>query len=224
MALGYEFPNVPAITPTALCSNHGEVPHRHWRRESSVSINVIFLRSGWGGSEHRVHATIPPREAGHGRRAAADEFGDLALVTAILFSGRERNLTRDFVSRAPSSRIERRCRRRGRSRGSISPPRARVSIRITHRPPDWFGIEHVALLANVDLGLKMRHLEMIITLLQHSPKGHVWIVAVLGEVQRRHAEWVSLQLEGSLVPVKRFPSECIDFGDLLIGHGVAPPR
>src|SRR5260370_24282587 len=119
MALGYEFPNIPAITPTALCSNHGEVPHRHWRRESSVSINVIFLRSGWGGSEHRVHATIPPREAWYGRRAAADEFGGLALVTAILFSGRERNLTRDFVRRAPSNRAERRFPRPGRSRWTI---------------------------------------------------------------------------------------------------------
>src|SRR5258708_29434742 len=96
--------------PTALCSNHGEVPHRHWRRESSVSINVIFLRSGWGGWEHRVHATIPPREAGHGRRAAADEFGDLALLTAILFSNRERNLTPEFVNLAPSSRLELRYR------------------------------------------------------------------------------------------------------------------
>src|SRR5947207_13566703 len=70
----------------------------------------------------------------------------------------------------------------------------------------------------------MRHLEVIVALLQHPPKRHVGIVEVLDQIQSGHAEWIGLYLERSLVPVERLPCECIDLGDLFVGDGVATGR
>jgi len=72
---------------------------------NSVSINVDAIRSPWPVSKQRVHATIRPRPDRHSRCAAAYEFGDLALVTPILFSDDGRNLVWNFVRRAPPDRV-----------------------------------------------------------------------------------------------------------------------
>ena len=60
------------------------------------------------------------------------------------------------------------------------------------------GIENVALLAHVDLGLEVRDLEVIITLLNHFPERHVRRVAMARHVDRGHAERIGLQLERGL--------------------------
>src|SRR5262249_21261807 len=136
-----------------------------------------------------------------------------------------RNLMRNFISGAPPGRIEWRDGFCGRRRESIALPWNRfVSRSVIGNPADWFGVEYVAFLADVDLGFEMRNLEVIVALLQHPPKRHVWIVEVLHQIQRGHAERISLYLERSLVAVKGFSCERIDLGDLFVGHRVAAGR
>jgi hypothetical protein len=47
---------------------------------------------------------------------------------------------------------------------------------------------------------------------------------VLGHVERRHPERKRFELERFLTADKRFPSEGVDFRDLLVGHGITPTR
>src|SRR5215469_13481223 len=82
-------------------------------------------------------------------------------------------------------------------------------------------VEYVSAFANVDLRFEVRDLKVIIAFLQHPPKRHVRIVAMPRDVQRRHPEWISLDLERVLIAEKGFSRERIDLGNLLIGHGVA---
>ena len=90
----------------------------------------------------------------------------MTLIAPVLLSNRQRNLMRNYVSGAPSGRIERRANFYGRSWESISPPWTRlVSSSIICKPADWFGIEYVALLADVNLGFEMRHLKVIVAFL-----------------------------------------------------------
>src|SRR6266542_6962734 len=150
------------------------------------------MRSQWPGPK-QLDATIPPCLERQSRCAAADEFRHLALIASIFLSNGECNLLRNFVSRAPSDRIEWECCGCGRSRGSFNLPTNRlVPSWVIRDPADWLGIEHVALLADVDLGFEMRHLEVVVALLQHPPKRHVWVAAVIDQILRGHAEWISL--------------------------------
>ena len=85
-------------------------------------------------------------------------------------------------------------------------------------------VEHIVPVADVDLGFEMRHLEMVVAFLDHLPERHVRIGAVPGEVRRRHAERIGLDLEFLLAAEEGFARQRIDFADLLVGHGVAAAR
>ena len=86
------------------------------------------------------------------------------------------------------------------------------------------GVEHVALLADVDLGLELGHLEMVVALLQHLPERDVRVVAMLGEILRRHLERIGLHLERFLAAEEGVAAERVDFRDLFVGHRVAAAR
>src|SRR6202012_5503512 len=85
-------------------------------------------------------------------------------------------------------------------------------------------VEDIFLLAEIDLRLLMRYLEMIIAFLDHFPERHVWAVAMAGEVHRRHVEWIGLELERLLSAEERFTSQRIDFRDLFVRHRVTATR
>src|SRR5262249_8417290 len=91
-------------------------------------------------------------------------------------------------------------------------------------PIRGFSIENVALLADIDLGLSSRDLEMVIALLDHFPERHWRRISMLGHVERRHPKRIGLQLERPLAAKERFAGERVDFRDLLVGHGVAAGR
>jgi hypothetical protein len=61
-------------------------------------------------------------------------------------------------------------------------------------------------------------------LFQHPPERHVRIVAMPGEVCRRHAERQGLHLECTLAAEKRLACQRVDLADLIVGHGVAAAR
>jgi hypothetical protein len=84
--------------------------------------------------ENWVHPAVNTSRHGHGGRSAADQFGRQNIIATLLILDRGRYFLPNFVSRAPLSGVE------------------------------WdrrFGVEHVTLLADVDLGLAMRDLEII---------------------------------------------------------------
>ena len=54
-----------------------------------------------------------------------------------------------------------------------------------------------------------------------SPERHIRIGSMLGEVLRRHAERVGLELESALSCHEAFPSYGVDFRDRLVTHGKA---
>jgi len=137
-----------------------------------------------GLKEDWVHPAVNTSRHGHGGRSAADQLGRQNIVATLLILNRCRYFLPNFVSRAPLSGVE------------------------------WgrrFGVEHVTLLADVDLGLAMRDLEMIVALLEHLPERHVRRIAVPGHVERRHPERKGLDLERFLAAEKGFPGESIDF-------------
>src|SRR5215831_16457886 len=150
-----------------------------------------------GGQEARIRAAVA---AGRNRdywSTAVDQFGGLNLVTALLLACCDRDVLPHLVGWA--------------TLGGAEPVRG-------------FCIENVALLAHVDLGLEVRDLEMVITLLDHFPERHVRRVAVAGHVGGGHAERIGLQLERLLAAEECFAGERVDFRDLLVGHGVAAGR
>src|SRR5262245_22284550 len=70
----------------------------------------------------------------------------------------------------------------------------------------------------------MCDLKMVVSLLEHFPELNVLRVAVPGHVERRHPKRKRLKLERFLTAEKRFPRKRVDFGDLLVGHGVTSAR
>src|SRR5262249_3182299 len=133
---------------------------------------------------------------------------------------------RNLICWAPSGGIERRyyccC---GRSGENVTlPSDGFVLSRVINSHTNWFDIEHVALLADVDLRFEIGHFEVIIAFLQHAPKGHVWIATVPDQVNGRHAKWISLHLERALISGKRSPCECVYLSNLFVGNGVTPGR
>ena len=85
-------------------------------------------------------------------------------------------------------------------------------------------IEHVVAVADIDLGLEMRRLEMIVADLEHLPERNVRTGAMPRQIGRRHAERIGLDLKRRLPAGKQFARQRIDFADLLVGHGVAAAR
>src|SRR5262249_46139210 len=104
----------------------------------------------------------------HGRDAAVDQLHGLNVVAVLLLAYRDRDVLPYPVGWA--------------TLGGAEPIRR-------------FSIENVALLADVDPGLEVRDLEMVIALLDHFPERHVRRIAMLGHVERRHPEGIGLQLE-----------------------------
>src|SRR5262249_48519556 len=150
-----------------------------------------------GREEGRIHAAVA---AGRDRRsggAAVDQLDGLHLVTVLLRAYRDRDVVANPVGWA--------------TLGGAEPVRG-------------FGIEEVALLAYINLRFETCDLEMVMTLLDHSPERHMRRIAMLGHVERRHPKRIGLQLERPLAAEERFAGERVDFRDLLVGHGVASGR
>src|SRR5262249_60537370 len=103
--------------------------------------------------------------------AAVDQLHGLDLVTALLLAGCDRDVLRYPVGWATLAGVE-----------------------ALH----GFGVEKVAPLADVDLGLEMRDLEVVVTFLDHFPECHVRRVAMPRHVERCHPERIGLQLERAL--------------------------
>src|SRR5262245_27680189 len=99
-----------------------------------------------GSKEDWIRAATAPARDRHRGNPADDELRGLKIVLALLLNDRGRNRVRYLVGRARSCRAE-----------------------IFRR----FGAERVALVANVDLGLQVCDVEMIIAPLDHSPERHV---------------------------------------------------
>src|SRR5262249_2280306 len=107
------------------------------------------------------HAAVHAHLDGDRRRTPADHFGGLGLVAALFVPDRVGDVLGNPVGRAAVGRAE-----LGRR----------------------FGAEHIALLADVDLGLRARDLEIVIALLEHLPERHMRRIAMLGHVERGHLE------------------------------------
>src|SRR5262249_11144182 len=147
-----------------------------------------------GREEGRVHAAVGAGRYRHGRRAAVGQLHGLEVVTALLLAYRERDILAHPIERAS--------------------PRGVEAVR-------GLRVEHVALLADVDLRLEVRDLEMVIALLDHFPECDVGRVTVARHVERRHTERIGLQLERLLAAEECLTRERVDLRDLLVGHGVA---
>src|SRR5262245_57727478 len=110
-----------------------------------------------GREESRVHAAVGAGRYRHGLGAAVDQLHGLDLVAALLLADGERDVLAHPIERATSRGVE--------------------AVRRLR-------IEHIALLADVDLRLEVRDLEMVIALLDHLPEWHVRGVAVARHVER----------------------------------------
>ncbi len=150
-----------------------------------------------------VHAAIGAPDHRLGRHVFFDQLGELIFVVALLLQRRPGDLLRHLISRAAAGGIE-----------GERPGRTFWRLRV----------EHVVAVADIDLGFEVRHLEMVVALLEHHPERHVRIVAVLGKVRRRQPERIGLDLKFLLSAEKRVPRQRVDFADLLVGHGVAAAR
>src|SRR5262249_13231997 len=106
------------------------------RRASGRAGGTVVLP---GRRKSWVHAPAHAHPDGDRRRTAADQFGGLGLVAVLLLPDRAGDFFGNPVGRAAVGRAE-----LGRR----------------------FGAEHVALLADVDLGLRSRDLEIVIALLE----------------------------------------------------------
>ena len=78
--------------------------------------------------------------------------------------------------------------------------------------------------ADVDLGLHMRHFEMVAALLEHLPERHIRVGAMSSQISRRHPERIGLNLKLFLAAQERLARQRVDFADLLVGHGVTAAR
>src|SRR5262249_58731485 len=91
--------------------------------------------------------------------------------------------------------------RRGRAFGLRGAHRIALGVRRADR------VEDVFLLAEIDLRLLPRHLEMIVAFLDHFPERHVRVLAMLRHVDWRHLEREGLKLEGALAAEEGFASQ-----------------
>ena len=73
--------------------------------------------------------------------------------------------------------------------------------------------------ADIDLGLLPRELEIVVALLEDAPEGHVLRVAMPCHVERSHPERVGLDLERLLTAEEGFACQRINLGNLLVGEG-----
>src|SRR4029077_6833890 len=105
-----------------------------------------------GLQERRIHAAVAAGRNRHGRDAAVDQLHGLDVVTALLLACCDRDVFPEPIGWA--------------ALGGAEPVRG-------------FGVENVALLAYVDLGLEVRDLEMIVTLFDHPPECQVRRIAML---------------------------------------------
>ena len=149
------------------------------------------------GQEGRVHAAVHAHSDRCGGRAAVHQFRGLNVVAPLLVPDCGDDVVRHLVGGTPVGRAE-----------------------LARR----FSVEHVALLAHVDLGLVPGDLEMVIALFEHLPERHVRRVAVLRHIERRHLERIGLDLERLLAAEERFARQRIYLRDLLVRHGVAACR
>ena len=150
-----------------------------------------------GGQEGRIHAAVHAHFDRCRGRAAVDQLRGLGVVATLLVPHRGDEIVRHLVGGAPIGRAE-------------------LARRLS--------VEHIALLAHIDLGLVPGDLEMVIALFEHLPERHVRRVAVLRHVERRHLERIGLDLERLLAAEERFARQRINLGDLLVRHGVAARR
>ena len=168
---------------------------------------AAFRQAGRGlgqlGGKHPVHAAVDTGIHPRDRCSLRNQLGGLGLILLLLFAHGVGDVVGDRIDRTFGRSIEHR-------------------IALGIRRLD--GVEHVFLLAEIDLRLLPRHLEMIPALLDHFPERHVRVVAMLRHVDRRHLERIGLQLERALAAEEGFPSQRIDFRDLFVGHGVAAAR
>src|SRR5438034_11266272 len=96
-----------------------------------------------GRQERRIHAAVAAGRDRDGRGAAVEQLHGLDGVTALLLACCDRDVFPKLVGWA--------------ALGGAEPVRG-------------FGVENVALLAYVDLGLEVRDLEMVVTLFDHPPE------------------------------------------------------
>src|SRR5262245_7319861 len=150
-----------------------------------------------GGQKGRIHAAVSAARNRHSRDAAVDQLYGLNLVATLLLAYGHRDVLFYLVGWTS----------RGRTKAA-------------HR----FCVENVALLAYVDPGLEVCNLEVVVTFFDHFPECHMRRVAVAGHVERRHPEWIGLQLKRFLLAEESFARERVDFRDLLVGHGIAAGR
>src|SRR5262249_3565019 len=136
-----------------------------------------------GREEGRIHAAVAAGRNRYSGGAAVDQLHGLHLVTVLLLAYRDRDVLPNLVGRATLGGAE--------AVGGVC-------------------IENVALLADVDPGLEVRDLEMIMTLLDHSPERHVRRVAVASHVERRHPKRIGLKLERPLAAEECFAGERVD--------------
>src|SRR5262249_29984114 len=145
----------------------------------------------------RIHAAVAARRYRYSGGAAVDQLYRLHLVTVLLLAYCDRDVVANPVGWATLGGAE--------ALGGVC-------------------IENVALLADINLRFETCDLEMVMTLLDHSPKRHVRRVAVASHVERRHPNRIGLQLERPLAAEECLAGERVDFRDLLVGHGVAAGR
>ena len=154
------------------------------------------------GRKHGVHAAVADAER-HGRDVVRDIVGHLNLLLPVVIEHCVGDGRVELEYRALAARVE------------------------LERPRSIFRlgrVEHVALLADRDLRLLVGGFEMIVAFLDHLPEREVRIVAVLGHVQRGHAEWKGRELKVLLPAEERLARQRIDFLDLFVSHGVAAAR
>src|SRR5215510_14900636 len=141
--------------PEAICARSRELVVAIARRR--IDIGRDGARGGgdhraWiavglhGREEGRIHAAVAAGRNRHSGGAAVDQLHGLHLVTVLLLAYRDRDVLPNLVGWA--------------TLGGAEPVRR-------------FGIENVALLAYINLRFETCDLEMIVTLLDHSPERHV---------------------------------------------------
>ena len=187
------------------CGNGaGRAGHRQQRQALTFAAFRQSGRAiGHAGGEHLVHAAVDAGIQACDRRALFNQFGDLGLLLLLLIAHRLGDFIRDDIGRAFCRGLE-----------------YRIALGVRRLD----GIEHVFLLAEIDLRLLPRHLEMIVAFLDHFPERHVRVVAMFRHVHRRHPERIGLKLERLLAAEEGFAAERIDFRDLFVGHRVAAAR
>ena len=176
----------------------------HQRQALAVAcFRKTRVALGYARGEYPVHAAVDAGIDASDRRSLGDQPRGLGEVGGLLLAHGVGDFIGNHIGRALGRGIEYQVTRCVRRLGRI---------------------EHVFLLAEIDLRLLPRHLEMIIAFLDHLPERHVQIVAMLRHVHWRHLERIGLQLERFLAAEEGFAAQRVDFRDLLIGHRVAAAR